>query len=76
VVVVGGTVVVVSGAFVVVVDLSVVVVVCFTVVVVDLTVPTGLDVTTSDHLPHVSLTLPRTCPGAVSRTNRYSALPK
>jgi hypothetical protein len=37
---------------------------------------TGFTVTTTDHLPHESVTaLPRTCPAAVSSKNRYSALP-
>jgi hypothetical protein len=32
-------------------------------------------VTTADHLPHSSVTLPFTCPSPVSPENQYSAFP-
>ena len=73
-VVVGEGVVVGVGLVVVVVDELVVVGDGFVVVAVGLvvvvTVPAGLTVTTSDHLPQVSVTLPLTFPGAVSWENQ------
>jgi len=35
----------------------------------------GLETTTTDHVPHVSVIFPFTWPGAVSNENQYSALP-
>ncbi len=72
VVVAGGLVVVVVGGLVVVVagGLVVVVVGGLVVVVVPTPVSAGLTVATSDHLPQVSLTLPFTWPGAVSKENQ------
>ncbi len=36
----------------------------------------GLAVTTTDHFPHKSVTLPFACPEAASPVNQYSALPE